>query len=73
MPLLHSGPLRHQLWNAPLVGLFCATFFLDAVTSFRSPQFPRVQDFLKTFLLSDATVARRDAFLQAVASFFRDQ
>jgi hypothetical protein len=35
------------------------TFIQAAVTSFRSPQFLCVQDFLKMFLLCHATVARR--------------
>jgi hypothetical protein len=47
-------------------------FLPPAVTSFRGPQFPWVQDFLKMFLLRHATVARRDAFQQEAASFFRD-
>jgi hypothetical protein len=88
LPVLHCGLLRHLFLKAPPVGILCAnfslfctlrlcvaqwvTFFLDAVTSFCGPQFPWVQDFLKTFLLRHATVAGRDAFLYAAGSFFRD-
>jgi hypothetical protein len=86
IPVMHCGPFRHLFSNVPPFGLLhvyrdifllrlChaqrVTFFPAAVT-FRSPQFAWVQDFLKMFLLRHATVAGRDSFLQAAASFFRD-
>jgi hypothetical protein len=46
--------------------------FLPAANSCRGPQFAWVQNFLKMVLLRHATVARRDTFLQAAASFIRD-
>jgi hypothetical protein len=46
--------------------------FMPAANSCRGPQFAWVLDFLKMFLLRHATVARRDTFLQAAASFSRD-
>jgi hypothetical protein len=85
-PVLHCWPFRHLFSNVPPFGLFpmyrgivllrlCpaqrATFFPTTVT-FHGIQFPWVQNFLKTFLFRHATVARRYAFLQAAASFFRD-
>jgi hypothetical protein len=86
IPVLHCGPIRHLFSNVPpfvLLHVYRGIFLLRlcpaqrvtfpaAVTSFRGPQFPWVQDFLKTFLLRHATVARRGPFLQAAASFFRD-
>jgi hypothetical protein len=46
--------------------------FLPGANSCRGPQFARVLDFLKMFLLRHATVAWRNTFLQAAANFFRD-
>jgi hypothetical protein len=47
-------------------------FLPAAANSFRSPQFPWVRIFLKTFLLRLATAVRRDTFLQEAANFLLD-
>jgi hypothetical protein len=87
IPVLHCGPFRRLFPSVRLfrvsrsASLFCllrlcpaqrVIFIPAAVTSFRSPQFLCVQNFLKMFLLRHATVARRDTFLQAAANFSRD-
>jgi hypothetical protein len=64
--LLLSCPLRRATFVLRIILLPAAA------NSLRSPQFPWVRIFLKTFLLLHATLARRDTFLQAAANFLRD-
>jgi hypothetical protein len=79
---LHHTPFAWRV--IPLLGhlgvtssLFCPlhlcpaewVIFLAAVTSFRGEHFLWVEFSLKMFLLHHATVAQRDTFQQAEASF----